>query len=318
MLTEELDFDSIVASSRFAFGLKDGQLWACGANDRGQLGIGPDEPSLGVFKKVSFPTPVKQVACGWEHSVLLTEDGSVFVSGGGSKGQLGLGALSKAASEFTPVPGLEGRCVKQVCCGVWFSLALCENGDVFGWGSNRDRCLSPDETLATIYTPVLVKIAPKNIVKLTAGHRHVIAMTKEGRVFSWGDNRFHQLVECDVPVRDCFAGWHHSVVQVTEKQCLIFGKNDHNQLAYSDRHICKNLIEFESPIRRIAVGSDHTLVLLQDSGKLYSFGWNEHGILGDGSNETKHGQISRVNFEGEIKEIFCGYGSCFIIVASSK
>jgi alpha-tubulin suppressor-like RCC1 family protein len=310
-LTEKTDFDFIVASSRFAFALKDTELWACGDNERGQLGLGSTE-SVSVFTKVQFYQRVQQVACGWEHSVLLAEDGSVYATGHGSKGQLGFGAGQQSCQKFTKV-ALPKR-IKQVCCGVWFTLALTEEGQIFGWGSNRDRCLA-EEPIACFFDPITLSFQHGDVIKLSAGHRHVVALRSDQTVLGWGDNRFQQFPSIAERAIDCFAGWHHSVIQVSEFECLIYGKNDYNQLAHVDPSVTCNRIRFQDAIKRIAVGSDHTLVLLSN-GELLSFGWNEHGVLGNESNETKHGEICHVKLFGrEVEEIFAGYGSCFILTA---
>ena len=306
-LTEELDFDSIVASSRFAFALKSGELWGCGANDCGQLGDGSTD-SLTRFTKIPFAKRVKSVACGWEHSALLTEDGEVFVTGQGSKGQLGLGKDREKICEFTQVK--LSQPIKQVYCGVWFTLVLTEDGQVLGWGSNRDRCLS-NESISNFFSPIHVNFA-RDVIKIVAGHRHVIALKADGTIAAWGDNRYQQIPAYSKSVVDCFAGWHHSVLQISDSECLIFGKNDFNQLGHAYSSTKQNKLEFPYPIKSIAVGSDHTLVLLQN-GELLSFGWNEHGVLGNETNETKHGEINKVKFDKEIKQIFCGYGSCFLL-----
>ena len=311
MATEAHDFDSIAASSRFAFALKDGELWACGANERGQLGIDSAAESLKSFTRVNFEKRIRQVACGWEHTVLLTEDDSVYVAGGGSKGQLGLGEEKTTCQAFSYVE--IGERVKQVCCGVWFTLALGESGKIFGWGSNRDCCLSQDPLCSVFWSPICLDfVSESKIVKVAAGHRHVVALQEDKSVHSWGSNRFQQVITHSGPVSDVFAGWHHSIIQISETELKIFGKNDHNQLAHVDPLAHENTIRVTDPIRSIATGSDHTLILLQ-SGQLLSFGWNEHGILGDGTNETRHGKICTVPFDKEIKNIFCGYGSCFLL-----
>nr|XP_006818715.1 PREDICTED: probable E3 ubiquitin-protein ligase HERC4-like [Saccoglossus kowalevskii] len=68
-----------------------GQIYAWGANDHGQLGLGSKE-------SMSKPTlvsslqglPVKQITCGRSHSFALSVSGAVFGWGNNSCGQLGL------------------------------------------------------------------------------------------------------------------------------------------------------------------------------------------------------------------------------------
>ena len=48
-------------------------------------------PIMPLPQIVEFTAPVKQIACGAYHSMLLTEQGQVFGSGLNSVGQLGIG-----------------------------------------------------------------------------------------------------------------------------------------------------------------------------------------------------------------------------------
>ncbi|KAG2450694.1 hypothetical protein HYH02_004533 [Chlamydomonas schloesseri] len=73
---------------------------------------------------------VRQVACGWEHTVYLTDDGGVWVAGRGSRGQLGLGPGPEGAVAAQPRP-LTGSLAAAlpagwrvicVAAGMWHTL----------------------------------------------------------------------------------------------------------------------------------------------------------------------------------------------------
>ena len=61
---------------------------------------------------------VRQVVCGKEHCMLLTEHGQVYTWGGGSRGQLGHGTLT---SEEQPrlVLALDGLRIIKIAAGGW-------------------------------------------------------------------------------------------------------------------------------------------------------------------------------------------------------
>lgn len=65
-----------------------------GKNDHGQLGLnGVSEPVL-LPARVSAPLDtavVTQIACGYYHTVAVTDDGAVYTFGRNDYGQLGLG-----------------------------------------------------------------------------------------------------------------------------------------------------------------------------------------------------------------------------------
>jgi alpha-tubulin suppressor-like RCC1 family protein len=76
---------------------------------------------------------VVQVACGFQHSLALTDKGEVFTWGEGKYGALGHGDFSdKQIPE--KVPGLSN--IKKIKCGSEFSMALDDKGQIFVFGQN--------------------------------------------------------------------------------------------------------------------------------------------------------------------------------------
>ncbi|KAL5074110.1 hypothetical protein RYX36_013094 [Vicia faba] len=86
---------------------------------------------------------VVDIAAGESHTLLLSEDGSVYSWGRGMFGRLGLGFGSQNDQLF-PVkvkfenPSGSSDCVKIVgiAAGAYHSLALAEDGSVWCWGYN--------------------------------------------------------------------------------------------------------------------------------------------------------------------------------------
>ncbi|GAA5857740.1 hypothetical protein JCM8547_005966 [Rhodosporidiobolus lusitaniae] len=81
---------------------RDGSLYVFGSDKEGQLGMGGKgggaEPELVADGEEGGETlVVREVACGAGHTVMLTEEGEVWVAGANQDGQLGL-------SDFLPRP----------------------------------------------------------------------------------------------------------------------------------------------------------------------------------------------------------------------
>ena len=78
-----------------------------------------------------------QVACGLNHTVCVSCDGStVWSFGDGDYGKLGLGN-STPKSVPTRIDFLRGRLMKKVECGTQFTLALTRDGRVLSWGQGQ-------------------------------------------------------------------------------------------------------------------------------------------------------------------------------------
>lgn len=273
------------------------------------MGLSIKGESLNKFKLVPG-IKAKQVACGWSHTILLTEDGRVLVTGDNKRGQLGLGIEIADSSFFYHVNTINEP-VKQVACGVWSSFVVLQTGKVLFWGQFRniksEICWIPTE---------LDEMG--NASKISVGHKHVLTLSESAKVSGFGCNKFGQINFQDQSALDIFAGWNHSILQLDTKSILLIGKNDHNQLAHHDKSIKSNFIRLENEnIVDIAVGSDHCLLLTDR--RLLVWGWNEHGILGNNHMNQIYGPPKELYFDiSRIKNMFCGPVSCFIITKANE
>lgn len=128
------------SSSHFFIVLHTGEILAMGKNSNGQLSLGDQEtrnsPTLIKFDG-SFP--VKKIATGRSHTLLLDADGDIYAAGSNQFGQLGLGEngkSSKASTDhlsFKKVTFLTAS-AKDIGCGYEFSAAVTTEGKLYTWG----------------------------------------------------------------------------------------------------------------------------------------------------------------------------------------
>lgn len=138
--------------------------------------------------------PIKQVACGTDHVILLSrENGRVWSSGLNHRGQLGHGDILPRPHPSL-LEALDGVCIVGVSCGNWHSLAVSVYGDVYSWGWNADHQLGHSLHSPTVATPALVDVeAEVNFKQVSCGSRHSVALTECGVVYTWGWNAHGQL-----------------------------------------------------------------------------------------------------------------------------
>jgi alpha-tubulin suppressor-like RCC1 family protein len=213
-----------------------GTLYMCGSNEDGQLGLmldhddGDDEKKkchLSVlFKKVTYfeNIKIKQVSCGWNHTLVVSCDGKVYSFGQGQHGQLGLGKdyLRKVfepkevrfffenenEKEKEKENGKEKETKKkfipiQICSGMRHSIVLGECGRVFVWGYSRQGQigLTLDSKTSYVSEPVeLTKVHTEmgKITHMSTGQNHTILMNEQGKLYGFGSNKFKQLTKEDI------------------------------------------------------------------------------------------------------------------------
>src|SRR5262249_19254446 len=111
----------------------DGTVWTWGDNAQGQLGDGGVLASRSVPGLVSGLTDIVAIAAGFDHTLALKSDGSVYAWGDNFGGQIGDGTTVDRKAPFK-IPGLSG--VTAVAAGAYHSVAVLGNGTVSTWGLN--------------------------------------------------------------------------------------------------------------------------------------------------------------------------------------
>jgi alpha-tubulin suppressor-like RCC1 family protein len=96
------------------------RLFSAGANGDSELGVGHNNVVVSPVQPILQNEKIVQLACGFYHTLFLTEDGRIFACGRGSDGQLGFGDIANVAVP-TLVP-LSDR-ITMIRCGYYHSLA---------------------------------------------------------------------------------------------------------------------------------------------------------------------------------------------------
>jgi alpha-tubulin suppressor-like RCC1 family protein len=112
----------------------DGTLWLWGRNQFGQLGNNARTSISSPVQTVSGGTNWKQLSCGVYYTAAIKTDGTLWLWGQGTSGQLGDNTITHRSSPVQTVSG--GTNWKQVSCGVNNTAAIKTDGTLWLWGSN--------------------------------------------------------------------------------------------------------------------------------------------------------------------------------------
>ena len=132
------------------------------------------------------------VACGHNFTLVWTQEGRVLSWGSGHHGVLGHGSNDDVASPRL-LQALQGENITEASAGYSHSAFVAADGRVYTCGKGKDGALGLGEgSLSDIAKPKLVAFPDKEqVVKVSCSvgehHGHTLALTSEGRVFSWGD-----------------------------------------------------------------------------------------------------------------------------------
>ncbi|NXM79006.1 RPGR regulator, partial [Serilophus lunatus] len=277
-----------------------GKLYMFGSNDWGQLGLGSKNTvSKPTCVKALKPEKPKLAVCGRNHTLVYTEKGNMYASGGNSEGQLGLGDTEERTTFHLISFFTNQHKVKQLAAGSYTSAAVTEDGQLFVWGDNSEGQIGlANESCVSV--PCQVDVG-KPVSSVSCGYYHSALITGDGELYTFGEPANgklgllpEQLKNNRVPqpvlgimekVIKVACGGEHTVV-LTETDVYTFGLGQYGQLGHGTfvfessipkavKHLRKH------KIHNIACGENHTAVIAEN-GLMFTFGDGRHGKLGFG------------------------------------
>ena len=282
-----------------------------------------NETSHDRYEKLTLPRVIfklknemiKNISSGWQHNIVLNNDGEIFSFGHNQEYQCGVrnteknlnSSNSENINDPTNISILNNnlRAIK-VSCGNEHSLIISQDNNVYGFGNNENSLLGIPDKKIKIYKPTKINFEIFNgkdiieeyngkIVSVSCGTLHSLALTDDGKIFSWGSYHGGQL------------GFSSDFLTSQNK-----GKNSEQDLFLETPTLIPYFSKNEIKIQKISCGEAHSLAL-SDKGKVYSWGFGTNGQLGLGfcedSFEPGQGLIKSRIFEPELIKTFKDYNN---------
>jgi alpha-tubulin suppressor-like RCC1 family protein len=240
-------------------------LWGWGRNARGELGLAQSTSGI-------EPTPVQlgnqnnrlffSADSGFAHTVLLTADGRLLVSGANASGEVGNGDVAAKVAPVQVSGAVTNWADASLAAGWDHSAAITSGGALWTWGSNAYGQLG-DGTRVDRDVPVQIPAgAGLTWQTVSAGEAHTVAIRSDGRVFTWGDNSLGQLGRA--------LGANGERCPAAPSLCGAPTSGEIPQFLGFD------------PWVGVAAGASHTVAITRD-GSLWAWGNNEFGQVGNGA-----------------------------------
>jgi alpha-tubulin suppressor-like RCC1 family protein len=322
-----------------------GNVYGCGANDSGQLGLGDTVPRCSPTQ-IQNLNNIKSITAGATFAVALDSEGHLWSMGQTSM----LGRKQSANGAYLP-----GRIrlpeIQSIHAGKAHVICMSkQESKVYFWGDNSTfqsgSELDRGKLTEFFYNPT-IPVHMNNISLIGAGESFSLA----SRISEHAGDKFYilnndstlrRLINTDpkmpfeyygngwplpgkwkrytqasrirysLPILEVQGGVNFIIVLTYGQLIYSLGVNTYGQLGIcsQDNQSSLQQVPMDNPVTHFSVGSYHTL-LLDTERKVFGFGKNIHGELGLGNNEN-----ARVPLEitGIPPCKFIAAGSCYSMV----
>jgi len=286
----------------------DGTLWLWGDNGYGgNLGDGTKTDRFSPVQTIAGGTNWKQVSCGQSHTAAVKTDGTLWLWGSNSNGQLGSNSTVSRSSPVQTITG--GTTWTQVSCGDSHTACIKSDGTLWTWGLNSSGQLG-DNTVAGKSSPVQTITGGTTWKQVSCGTAHTACVKTDGTLWLWGANGSGRLGDNSIinrssPVQTIAGGTNwtqascsnaHTACVKTDGSLWLWGSNSSGVLGDNSG------VSKSSPIQTIARGSTWKLVsagynhtaCVKSDGTLWMWGAGSAGQLGSNSTVNRSSPVQTI------------------------
>ena len=300
----DYDWSEISASGNFSLSIKnDGSLWVWGSYPNAILG-GNDTNVLFAFVPVQLGNDYdwSKISAGGQHALAIKTDGTLWGWGMSNLGQVGNGLSScffcPPIFQQTPVQIGSDNDWKQVNASNYISLAIKNDGTLWGWGDNTTGII--DNSFLNYNLPT--QIGTDKWSQIESGeYVHALGLKADGTIWNWGynictDTPFVVLLNptqigTDNDWNKISAGADHDNAIKRDGSLWSWGRNYVGQMANGNTNLIQSLPEkidttMNNNFVEVSGGNQYSMAIKTD-GSLWGWGSNGSGNLGDGTTVNK-------------------------------
>jgi len=296
-------------------------LFTWGANNQTQLGTNNDIRRSTPVTTFAGGTNWKSVACGFNHTLAIKTDGTLWGWGRNLDVQLGLN--TGGATRSTPVTTFAGgNNWKSVAGGSNFTAAIKTDGTLWTWGVNSNGQLGINNSDFK-QTPVTTFAGQTNWKQVSCGENYAAAVKTDGTLWTWGVNSNGQLGTNDTTLRrtpvTTFAGgtdwksvacgtYFTTAAIKTDGSLWVWGRNNFAQLGTNDTNTRT------TPVTTFAGGNtwkqvssgEYNVAAIKTDGSLWTWGYGIYGTNGNNTNQNRSTPVTTFTGGTNWKSVACG------------
>ncbi|XP_025261725.1 uncharacterized protein LOC105257722 isoform X2 [Camponotus floridanus] len=135
---------------------------------------------------------IVDIRCGFYNCLALTSHGQVYAWGKSiNKHIYNADFLNGSVRQVKHE--LEKKNIVHIACGEKFNMAVTDENKLYGWGMNDKGQISTVPLQEQYVHPHEITTFSDEIVKLVCGYQHTLVLTRNGKIYAWGNNNFGQV-----------------------------------------------------------------------------------------------------------------------------